>query len=95
MEGERLRVAERGAQIIDEFERRRLAPTVVEAERAEIIRIDAGNEPKLHAAAEHLIDDRDFLGEPQRMIERHNVAHRPDPQALGARAGADRVKARR
>jgi hypothetical protein len=29
------------------------------------------------------------------MIERHDVAHRPDAQPLGARAGADRVKARR
>ena len=29
------------------------------------------------------------------MIERHDVAHRPDPHAFGARAGADGVKARR
>ena len=92
---ERLRVAERRAQIIDEFQRRRFALPVVETERAEVIRIDAGHEPKLHAAAEHLIDDGDFLGEPQRMIERHDVAHRPDAQPLGARAGADRVERRR
>ena len=90
VERERLRVAERRAQIVDEFERRRFALAVIEAERAEIIRIDAGHEAELHAAAEHLIDDGDFLGEPQRMIERHDVAHRPDAQSLGARAGADR-----
>src|ERR1700726_2992855 len=29
------------------------------------------------------------------MIKRHDVAHRPDAQPLGARAGADRVQARR
>jgi hypothetical protein len=42
-----------------------------------------------------LIDNGNFLGEAERMIERHDVAHRPDAQALGARAGADRIKARR
>ena len=92
---ERLRVAERRAHIVDEFERRRFALAVVQAEGAEIIRIDAGHEAKLHAAAEHLVDDGDLLGKPQRMIERHDIAHRPDAQPLGARAGADRIKARR
>ena len=75
-------VAERCAQIIDEFQRRRFALPVVEAEGAEIIRIDAGHEAELHAAAEHLIDDRDFFGEPQRMIERHDIAHRPERSRL-------------
>ena len=92
---ERLRVAERRAQIIDEFERRRLALPIVQAERAEIIRIDAGHEAKLHPPAQHLVDDGDLLGQPQRMIERHDIAHRADAQALGPRAGADRVQARR
>ena len=92
---ERLRLAEGRAHIVDEFERRRFARAVIEAERPEIIRIDAGNEAELHAAAEHLIDNRDLLGEPQRMIERHDIAHRPDAQPPGARAGADRVQARR
>ena len=95
VERERLRVAERRAHVIDEFERRRFALAVIEAERAEIIRIDAGDEAELHAAAQHLVDDRDLFGKPQRMIERHDVAHRPDAQPLGARAGADRIKARR
>ncbi len=92
---ERLGVAERRAQIVDEFQRRRFALAVIEAERPEVIRIDAGHEAELHAAAEHLIDDRDLFGEAQRMIERHDIAHRPDAQPLGPRAGADRVKARR
>src|SRR5580692_8649581 len=92
---ERLGVAERRAHVVDEFKRRRFALAIVQSEGAEIIRIDAGHEAKLHAAAEHLIDDGDLLGEPQRMIERHDIAHRPDAQPPGTRAGADRVKARR
>src|SRR5580692_9321993 len=92
---ERLRLAERRAQIIDEFQRRRLALAVVEPERPEVIGIDAGHQAKLHAAAEHLIDDGDFFRQPQRMIERDDIAHRPNAQPLSARAGADRIKARR
>src|ERR1700689_4245592 len=92
---ERLGVAERRAHVVDEFKRRRLALAIVQTEGAEIIRIDAGHEAELHAAAEHLIDDGDLLGKAERMIERHDIAHRPDAQPFGARAGADRVKARR
>ena len=80
---ERLHLAECRAQIIDEFQRRRFALAVIEPERPEVIGIDAGHEPKLHAAAEHLVDDGDFLGQPQRMIERHDIAHRPDAQPFG------------
>src|ERR1700722_5432206 len=92
---ERLRVAERCAQIVDEFEGRRLALSVIEAEGAKIIRTDARHQTELHAAAEHLIDDRNLFGEPQRMIERHDVTHRPDAHPFGARAGADGIEARR
>ena len=92
---ERLGLAERRPQVINEFQRRRLALAVIEPERPEVIGIDAGHEPKLHAAAEHLIDDGDLFGQPQRMIERHDIAHRPDAQPLGSRPGADRVKRRR
>src|ERR1700685_3936961 len=92
---ERLGVAERRAHVVDEFKRRRLALAVVQTEGAEKIRIVAGPRAELHAAAEHLVDDGDLLGKPQRMIERHDIAHRPDAQPLGARAGADRIKARR
>ena len=92
---ERLRLTERRAQIIDELERRRFALAVVEPKRPEVIGVDAGNKPKLHPPAEHLIDDGDFFGQPQRMIERHDVAHRTDAQPLGARPGTDRIKRRR
>ena len=91
---ERLGVAERRTQIVDEFQRRRFALAVIKAERPEVIRIDAGNEAELHPSAEHLIDDRDLFGEAERMVERHDIAHRPDAEPLGPRAGADRVKAR-
>src|ERR1700730_15134132 len=95
VERERLRLAERRAQITDEFARRRFARPVIQTERPEIIRIDAGNEAELHAAGPRLVDDGDFLGEAEWMIERHDVSHRPDAHALRARAGADRLKARR
>ena len=92
---ERLGFAERRAHVVDEFECRRFALAVVETKRTKVIRIDAGHEAEFHAAAEHLIDDRNLLGKPQRMIERNDVAHRPDPHAFGTHAGADGVKARR
>ena len=64
---------------------------VVETEWAEIVRVDTGDETKLHPAAQHLVDEGDLFGEPQRMIERHDVPHRPDAHPLGAGTGADRV----
>ena len=79
VERERLCVAEGGAHVVDKFQRRRLSRAVVEPEGPEEMRIDSGHQPELHAAAEHLIDDRDLFSEPQRMIERHDVTHRPDP----------------
>src|SRR5262245_57352610 len=93
LKGERLRLAIGSAQVVDEFERRRFAQVVVEAERLEIVRVDAGDEAELHAAADHLIDEGDFLCQSQRMIERHDVAHRPDTDLAGARGGADDVDA--
>ena len=95
VERERLLLAEGRAQITDEFQRRRFALGIIETERTEIIRVDARHEAEFEPAAEHLIDDGDLLGEAERMIERHDVAHRPDAQSFGARAGADRIKARR
>ena len=93
VERKRLRLAEGRAHVLDEFERRRLPCAIVETEGPEEMRIDAGNEAELHAAAEHLIDNRDLFGEPQRMIKRHNVPHRSDAQTPGARAGGNRVQA--
>src|SRR5262249_44122842 len=56
-----LRLAIGCAQIVDEFDRRRFAQVVVEAERLEIVRVDAGDEAELHAAANHLVDESDFF----------------------------------
>ena len=95
VERERLLLAESRAQIADEFQRRRFALGIIETEWAEIIRVDARHEAELQPAAEHLIDDGDLFGEAERMIERNDVAHRTDAQSFGARAGADRIKARR
>src|SRR5262249_53484529 len=92
---ERLLVSERRPHVVDEFQGRRLAQIVVETERAEIVRVDSGNEAQLHAPAQHLVDDRDLFSKAQRMVERHNVTHRPDAHAAGARAGTYCKEARR
>jgi hypothetical protein len=95
VEREGLRLAECRTHVIDKFEGRRLAEIIVEPEGAEIIRIDAGNEPQLHAAAEHLIDNRDLLGQTQGMVERNNVTHGANAQTTCACACADRIQTRR
>ena len=92
VEGERLLVAIGGAQVVHELEGRRFAEVVVDAERREIARADAGHEAAFEAAAEHLIDDGDLLGEPQRMMQRHDEAHGADAQPLGPRAAGDGVE---
>ena len=75
-----------------ELEGRRLAEVVVDAERREEARADAGHEAALEAAAEHLVDDGDLLGEPERMMQRHDEAHGADAQPLGARAAGDGIE---
>ena len=95
VEGERLLVAIGGAQVVHELEGRRFAEVVVDAERREIARADAGHEAAFEAAAEHLIDDGDLLGEAERMVQRHDEAHGADAQALGSRAAGDGVERRR
>src|ERR1700730_8261312 len=95
VEREGLRLAEDHTKVIDKFERRRLAEIIVEPEGPEIIRIDSGNEPQLHATAEHLIDNCDLLGQAQGMVERDNVTHRANAQTTRACARADRIQPRR
>src|ERR1700738_5479438 len=90
-----LRPAECRTHVIDKFKRRRLAEIIIESERAKIIRIDSGNEPQLHAATEHLIDNRDFFGQAQGMVQRDNVTHRAETQTTRACACSDRVQTRR
>src|SRR5271165_2411015 len=95
VEGEGLRPAECRTHVIDKFECRGLAEIIVEPEGAEIIRIDSGNKPQLHAATEHLIDNRDLLGQAQGMVERDNVTHRANAQTTRTCARADRIQTRR
>ena len=95
VEREGLGLAERHTHVIDKFERRRLAEIIVESERAKIICIDSGNEPQLHAATEHLIDNRDFFGQAQGMVQRDNVTHRANAQTTRTCARSDRVQTRR
>src|SRR4249920_585424 len=90
-----LGLAECRAHVIDKFERRRLAEIIIEPEGPEIIRIDSGNEPQLHATTEHLIDNCDLLGQAQGMVERDNVTHRAKAQTTRACARSDRVQTRR
>src|SRR4249919_2972378 len=85
-----LRVAECRTHVIDKFERRRLAEIIIEPERSKIICIDSGNEPQLHAATEHLIDNRDFFGQAQGMVQRDDVAHRAKAQTTRAYACSER-----
>ena len=95
LEREGLRLAECRTHVIDKFERRRLAEIIIEPERAKIICIDSGNEPQLHAATEHLIDNCDFFGQAQGMVQRDNVTHRAKAQTTRACARSDRVQTRR
>src|ERR1700738_5696419 len=95
VEREGLDLAECHTHVIDKFERRRLAEIIIESERAKIICIDSGNEPQLHAATEHLIDNRDFFGQAQGMVQRDNVTHRAETQTTRACACSDRVQTRR
>src|ERR1700730_3335256 len=90
-----LGLAECRTHVIDKFERRRLAEIIVETERAKIICIDSGNEPQLHATAEHLIDNCDLLGQAQGMVQRDNVTHRAKAQTTRACARSDCVQTRR
>src|ERR1700724_1052204 len=95
VEREGLRPAECHTHVIDKFERRRLAEIIIESERAKIIRIDSGNEPQLHPATEHLIDNRDLFGQAQGMVQRDNVTHRANAQTTRTCARADRIQTRR
>src|SRR6185312_8450021 len=95
LKGERLRFAIGRPQIVDEFKRRRFAQVVVEAEWLEILRVYPGDEAELHAPADHLVDECDLLSQPQRVVERHDVAHRADADPAGARGRADDVDAGR
>src|SRR5262245_7732666 len=83
------------AQIFDKFKCRRLAQIVIEAKRLEIIGVDSRNEPQLHAAAYDLVDERDFLRQTQRVIQRHDITHSPDAYSTCARGGPDDIKAGR
>ena len=90
----RLLIAVRGAQVIDEFDRRRLAQIIVETEGLEIIGIDAWHQSKFHTPAHNLINQRNLLGQTQRMIKRHHIAHRADAHAARVRARSDDVQTR-
>jgi hypothetical protein len=94
VKGERLLFAIGRAQIFDEFERWRLAQIVIESKRLEIIGIDARHEPELHASADDLVNECNFLRQPQRVIQRHHVTHRTDTHAARARRRADNIEAR-
>src|SRR4029453_10453418 len=100
--GERLLFTIGRTQIFDELECRRLAQIVVEAKGLEIIRVDPRDEPELHAPAHHLINEGDFLGQTQRVVQRNEndvrrrsrnrtrVRHTVEARAITARnVGAD------
>ena len=68
---------------------------MIDFEGDEVRRGDARHEAQFHPATEHLVDDRDFLRQAQRMVERHDIAHRTYAQALGTRPRADAEQRRR
>src|SRR5262249_30656363 len=90
---ERLLLAIGCTQIFNEFERRRFAQIVVEAEGLEIIWVDPRNEPELHAPPYNLINERNFLCQTQRVVQRHDIPHRTDAYPACARSGPDDIKA--
>ena len=95
VKGERLLFAVGRTQIFDELECRRLAQIVVEAKGFEIIRVDSRDEPELHAPAHHLINESDFLRQTQRVVQRHDIAHRANAHSACPRGGTDDVQAGR
>jgi hypothetical protein len=78
---------ESGLQVIQKFQGGGLAVFVVQAERAEIAGVDSGHQAEFQPAAQHLIGNRDLLGEPDRTIERHHIAHGADAHVFGALGG--------
>src|SRR4029453_1146899 len=95
VKGERLLFTIGRTQIFDELERRRLAQIVVEAKGLEIIRVDPRDEPELHSPAHHLINESDFLGQTQRVVQRHDIAHRANAHSARPGGGTDDVEAGR
>src|SRR5215475_3727134 len=95
VKGERLLFAVSRTQISDELERRRLAQIVVEAKGFEIIWVDPRDEPELHAPAHHLISQSDFLRQTQRVVQRHDIAHRANAHSACPGGGTDDVEAGR
>src|SRR4029450_2728722 len=95
VKGERLLFAISRTQIFDELELRRLAQIVVEAQRLEIIRVAPRDEPEFHAPPHHLINESDFLRQTQRVVQRHDIAHRANAHSACPGGGTDDVQAGR
>jgi hypothetical protein len=54
----------------------------VDAEEPDLDRRDATADPEQKAASAHLVEHADLLDQPQRVIERQQIHHRPEAQAL-------------
>ena len=54
-----------------------------------------GTSPTSSRPSEHLVGDRDLLDQADRVVQRHDMAHAAEADALGARAAADGVEAGR
>jgi len=65
---------------------------VVDAERPEIIWQDAGDQPHFETPVDHLVGEGNFFSQPQRMMQRHDVPHRAQPDLAGAGSSSDRVQ---
>src|SRR5262249_25169976 len=91
----RLLFAVKCAQKFYKIKIRRLAPILNRGKKLYIIGVDSRNEPQFHAAAYDLVDERDFLRQTQRVIQRHDITHSPDAYSTCARGGPDDIKAGR
>ena len=92
MKAEGLFLAVCRTHVVDKFQRGRFSEFVVDSEGTEIVGSNAWYEAAFHSASQHLVDDGDFLDEPQRMVKRHDVAHRSYAHSLGASPCADRIE---
>src|SRR5215471_3465838 len=95
LEVEVLGVSVHPSQQADEFYDHCTTGLIVNAERPEIVRQDAEDEPHFETSVDHLVGEGNFFDQPQRMIQRYDVPHRTQSDLAGADGGSDRVQVKR
>ena len=83
------------ADRIKGFAELRRAGGEIDAVKPDLDRRDAAPDPIHKAPAAHLVEHADFVDQPQRMIERQQIDHRPEPQLPGPLGHGGEKHARR